>query len=197
LTLTITIVAPWNVWQCSDHRVTYMRRTPNGQWEVLKREDRSVKHVYFRCPDGAALLAYSGLAMVGSDHISDWLRRQTRGYTRTVDQTLIRIREAATADLTGPAKAGGIPHAFLVGAYLQHRPWAVAITNTTGPPDFPVLDQFETVPFRADKPKVMIFGEGQDAISDKDRKLLRKAARHRAAQPENYSLALFAVAGST
>jgi len=85
----------------------------------------------------AAHLTYTGLAMVGNDHISDWVRRQVRGYSRTVDETLIRIREAATADLAGPAKASGVIHAFVVGAYVQRWPWAVAITNTAGPPGLP------------------------------------------------------------
>ena len=137
MTLAITIIAPWNIWQLSDFRVVHLRPRPNGRWKVARTEDRSMKFVQLACRDGAAHLTYSGLAMVGNDHISDWVRRQVRGYSRTVDETLIRIREAATADLAGPAKASGVIHAFVVGAYVQRWPWAVAITNTAGPPGLP------------------------------------------------------------
>jgi hypothetical protein len=187
LTLTITIAAPWYTWQCSDHRVTYLKRKPNGQWHVDHREDDSVKHLLLRCKDGAALLTYTGLAKVGDDHISHWLRRQVRGSSRTLDETLIRIREAATADLARPAKAASRPHAFAVGAYLQQRPWAVGITNTTGPPDFPILDEFTTEAVPADEPKVMILGEGSEAVSDEDWTLLLRVAQRRPRRPEDYA----------
>ena len=187
MTLAITIVAPWNIWQCSDFRVVHLRPRPNGQSEVTRTEDRSVKFVQLRCRDGAAHLAYSGLAMVGNDQVSDWVRRQVRGYSRTVDGTLIRIREAATAELAGLAKATGVVHAFAVGAYVQRCPWAVAITNTTGPPAFRILDRFETAAVRADEPKVMVIGEGQNAISGEDRALLLRVAQRRPKRPEDYS----------
>jgi hypothetical protein len=184
VTLTMTIVAPWNVWQCSDYRVSYVERRPNGRWKVIKREDNSVKFVTLRCRDGVAMLTYSGLAMVGNEHISDWVGRQVRGYSRTVDGTLIRIREAATAELARPAKAGGVVHFFVVGAYLQRRPWAAVIANTTGPPAFPILDRFETSALPADEPKVMIVGEGQNAISAEDRELLLRVSQRRPKRPE-------------
>jgi hypothetical protein len=185
LTLTMTIVAPWSVWQCSDYRVTILERRPNGRWKVRKREDDSVKHISIQCRDGAALLAYSGLAKVDDVHISDWVRRQIRGSSWSLDQTLIRIREAATAELAGPAKANDVVHVFVVGAYLQGRPWAVEISNTTGPPNFPILDRFESGGGRADEPKVMIAGEGRDAISAEDRALLLRVARRRPRRPED------------
>jgi hypothetical protein len=51
--------------------------------------------------------------------VSDWLRELVRSENRrTVDGTLIRIREAATSDLSRPAKAHGVVHWFVVGAFL-------------------------------------------------------------------------------
>ena len=56
MTLTMTIVAPWGVWQCADHRLVWIE---GGK--ATEREDVSVKHLAIRCPDGVALISYSGL----------------------------------------------------------------------------------------------------------------------------------------
>ena len=50
MTLNLTIVNPFGIWQGSDHRLT----DPNTGVVV---EDFSVKHVILRCRDGLALLA--------------------------------------------------------------------------------------------------------------------------------------------
>jgi hypothetical protein len=192
LTLTMTIVAPWGVWQCSDHRVTYLVQKPNRQWRVVKREDESVKHVQLGCKDGVALLAYSGLAKIGNDHISDWLRRLVRGQSGTVDETLIRIREGATATLAGPAAKAGVAHAFVIGTFVQGQPWMVAIVNQELP-DSPPLDHFRTEGLAAWEPKTLIVGEGRDAVSEEDRALVERAAQRRPRRPEEYSELLAAV----
>jgi hypothetical protein len=174
------------VWQCSDHRVTYLKPKLNRQWQVDRREDDSVKHLQLLCKDGAALLAYSGLAKVGNDHISDWLRRLVRGQSRTVDETLIRIREQATTTLAGPAATARIPHAFVIGTFVQGQPWVVAIVNQERP-DSSAVAQFRTEGLAADQPKALIVGKGRDAVSDEDRALVERVAKRRPKRPEDYS----------
>jgi hypothetical protein len=129
LTLNTTVVAPWGAWQCSDFRVTYIQ----GR-KVIRRDAFSVKHVTVHCRDGSALITYCGLGALDlaterNVRISDWLRRLLRGHGRTVDETLILLREQATAHLARPAAIAGVPHTFLVGAFLQRRPWAAVIVT--------------------------------------------------------------------
>src|SRR6266536_320977 len=98
----MTIVAPWGVWQCSDQRAAWVvRNQRTGELTVIRTDDSSVKHIQFQCRDGAALLAYSGLSTVGTDDFSDWLRRLLRGQSRTVAETLIRIRAPAARQAGG------------------------------------------------------------------------------------------------
>jgi hypothetical protein len=191
LTLVMTIVAPWGVWQCSDQRAAWVvRNQRTGELTVIRTDDSSVKHIQFQCRDGAALLAYSGLAKVGTDDISDWLRRLLRGQSRTVDETLIRIREAADTKLARPAAALGLEHAFLVGAFLQGRPWPVGIANTPAMGS-PPLDHFETSALRPEQtPTGLAVGGGWEAISDRDWALLRRIVHRRPAKPEDYSRTL-------
>jgi hypothetical protein len=191
MTLCMTIVAPWGVWKCSDHRVTYLKRRPNRQWQVDRRVDYSVKHVAVRCPDGAALITYAGLGRINDVDLSDWLRRQVRNESRTVDGMLIRVREAATQDLAGPAKANDIPHVFVAGAFLQRRPWWAAITNQLGPVSSPILDQFVTLAEPADNPpRRLVVGNGREAILAEDWALLDRIKNRRPKQPKDYSQVL-------
>jgi hypothetical protein len=188
VTLTMTIVAPWGVWQCADHRLIWIERG-----KVTDREDFSVKHVAVRCPDGVALITYSGIGALGRKlHVSDWLRELVRGENRrTVDGTLIRIREAATSDLARPAKAHGVVHWFVVGAFLQRRPWWAAITNQPGPPGSPILDHFETIAEPADNPpRRVVAGKGLEAISAEDWALLDRIKNRRPKRPEDYARVL-------
>ncbi len=189
MTLNMTIAAPWGVWQCSDHRVTYLDWDKRRKrWIPSYHEDFSAKNVKFRCKDGAALLTYTGLAKVGNDDISDWLRLLLRGQSRTVDETLIRIREEADARLAGPAAKAGWEHSFLVGAFLQGRPWAVVISNMRLPRGSPVLDHFETHVLRPNQvPTRLVAGQGADAISGRDLALLKGIARRRPGHPQDYS----------
>jgi hypothetical protein len=77
------------------------------------------------------------------------MRRLVRGPNRTVDETLIRIREEATVELARPAATAGINHTFVVGAFLQRRPWAAVISNMQLPPGSPPLHRFETSAMQA------------------------------------------------
>ena len=126
LTLVMSIAAPWGIWQCADHRLTHI-----DGGSVRTYEDTSVKSVALKCPDGIALISYTGVGAIGSAnlHVSDWLRKLLRGETRSVDESLIYVREAATAILGKPAARLGIPHHFLVGAFLAGQPWVAAIAN--------------------------------------------------------------------
>src|SRR4051794_4115793 len=100
MTLILTIVAPWGVWQSSDHRLTDVQ--PGGRI-VGARPNYSIKHVTIRCNDGGALVGYTGLGRVNGADVSDWLRRQLRGESRSLDETLILIRERADKYLAKPA----------------------------------------------------------------------------------------------
>lgn len=186
MTLNMTIVAPWGVWQCYDHRLTTIKGTK------VWREDLFVKHVTLQCSDGGALITYTGLGAVDLPGerdvcISDWLRRLLRARVRTVDQTLILVREAATRDLAGPAKRARLEHAFLVGAFLGGRSWWAIIANVGEPPDFPVVDRFATAAGPADtKPQKLVGGAGRDAISEDDWALLEHITHHRPSKPDDY-----------
>jgi hypothetical protein len=70
MTLNLTIVSSAGVWQCSDHRLVEL--DPRSGQVVRVIDDFSVKHVIFRCPDGSALLAYSGRAWLLASY---YLRR--------------------------------------------------------------------------------------------------------------------------
>ena len=184
----MTIVAPWGVWQCADHRLVWIERG-----KASEREDVSVKHLAIRCPDGVALISYSGLGALDRKlHVSDWTRELVRGQNRrTIDGTLIRIREAATMDLARPAKAHGVVHWFVAGVFLQRRPWWAVITNQPGGSGSPILDHFETIAEPADNPpRRLVAGKGMEAISAEDWALLDRVKMHRPRRPEDYARVL-------
>jgi len=135
MTLNLTIVNEWGIWQCSDH--------------LLSDGTHSIKHAIIRCDDGVALLAYAGVGKEGLVHISDWIRETLRGQSLSLDQTFLLIRENATRDLAPQLRARGWYHMFSIGAFLAGRPWAVQIrnflaNNPLGPFGL-VLDRFENV----------------------------------------------------
>src|SRR5712691_6613249 len=141
MTLNLTIVNTWGIWQCSDHRLV-----DPATGELV--DNYSIKHVILRCPDGAALLAYAGAGRIGSLDLSDWIRETLRGESRTLDQSFILIRENATRDLAPLLRARGIHHMFSIGVFLAGRPWVVQIRNFTaqaGVLNGTTLDHFETV----------------------------------------------------
>src|SRR6266446_4609182 len=145
MSLNLTIVNKWGIWQCSDHRVT---NPETGKIE----DDFSVKHVLFTCPDGKALLVYAGAGTVTKPgitvSIADWIRETLRGPNRTLDQTCKALRENATRDLAPLFLRCRIQHMFTIAAFLEGRPWIVQIRNfdakaprTLGD----LLDRFETI----------------------------------------------------
>lgn len=126
MTLLITLVTPHGVWSSTDHRLT---EHPSRRLIT----DSSVKHVVVRCPDGAALVSYTGLGRVARLDVSAWMREILRGESRTVDETLIDLREQATARFGMQACAIGVAHAFAIGAFVQGEPWWVEIRNMAAP----------------------------------------------------------------
>lgn len=122
MSLNLTIINSSGAWQCSDHRLSDPR-------SAKPTEDTSSKHVVLRCTDGTALIAYVGLGKVDGVALSDWIRELLRGEPRSVDQSLMTIREAATIDLGPIVSRYRLHHMFTVAAFIQRRPWLAQIRN--------------------------------------------------------------------
>ena len=187
LTLNLTIVNPWGIWQCSDHRLT---NTVTRKVE----DDYSIKHLILRCPDGAALLAYAGAGRINSLDLSDWLREILRGESRTFDQTCIHIRESSTRDLAPLLRVEKIRHMFSIGAFLQGQPWAVQIRNFDPAAGSVILDRFDTIA----KPisnggQGFIFPDDPVAVVLSDQKRLMTAATRKPREPKEFSKLLASI----
>lgn len=124
MTLNLMLINKAGVWQSSDLRIVEPR---SGR--IV--DDYSAKFVSMKCKDGTATLAYIGIGAVKGVHISDWVRMilRTTGEARTVDESLIFLRESATRDIAPYAKEANVPHTFNIGAFLEDRPWIVQIRN--------------------------------------------------------------------
>ena len=182
MTLAITLVTPNGVWGSTDHRLTTY---PGGKLVT----DSSVKHVVIRCPDGSALVSYTGLGRVGSLDVSEWMRGVLRGESRTLDETFVDLRQQATARLGAEAKVANVFHVFLAGAFLGGRPWAVEIKNLRPPSAFwssGIRAEFETAAISVADSAVMGAGSGWDAVSAKDRELLKKISNRKPHNPEDF-----------
>lgn len=183
MTLNQTIVNQWGIWQCSDHRLV----NPATGRVVT---NHSIKHVILRCTDGAALLAYAGAGQVNSVDLSDWIRETLRGESRTLNESLILIRENATHDLAPILHRRGICHMFSIGAFLAGRPWAVQIRNFNAPAGVPsgvVLDHFETAAKVADSGQGFAFVYGDlQAVTHPDQKKLVALATRKPRQPKDF-----------
>ena len=160
MTLNMTVIASWGIWQCSDHRLV---DPVTGQLV----QDDSAKHVILRFPDGGALLAYSGIGSVAGIQISDWVREILRGESRTLDQSLIFLREKATQSI-GPIVTGRFQQMFSIGAFLQGKPWIVQIRNfkATRQDEFgPPGSQFDIVAHRIENQPMVFVSGAQAALS--------------------------------
>jgi hypothetical protein len=168
------------MWHCTDHRLTFI----DGS-SISHYEDTSVKSIALKCPDGTALISYTGVGALqqGDVHVSDWLRTLLRGESRSLDETLIFIREAASAVLGRPAARAGIPHHFVVGAYLAGNPWIAEISNVS--PGSGINSRFETRAQRLDGPAVLAAG-ARAAIEPSDFRLLQRVAQARPRRKEDY-----------
>ena len=139
MTFTVTIINDHGVWQSSDFRLL---DPSNGTCA----DEFSIKQMDFVCKDGCFSITYAGVGRVFDIHLTDWMRKLTRGESRTVDETLVMIRESATQDLAPvllKARPRPIEHAFCIGAFVAGTPWAVNIVNSRM--DGIVLPHFETI----------------------------------------------------
>jgi len=182
MTLNITIVNQWGVWQCSDLRLT---EWPSGK--VV--DDYSIKHVTVRATDGAALVTYTGLGKVRGNYVSSWLRRTIRGESRTVEETLNLIRDRATSQLGNAAAGLGIHHTFSVGAFIRGWPGAFLITNMdpADPLNRPPLKKFTGTArmIHTHGPQLMLAGT-KGAVTHEDIALLNRIVGRNPKRPLDY-----------
>lgn len=182
MTLNITLIAPWGIWQCSDYRLVDAR---NGQL----MDDYSTSHLAVTCQDGSALIAYTGLCDLGGVHTWDWLRRILRGQAGTLNDTLGLIREAATATFGEKACELHVHHTFTVGAFLNEKPWAIGISNIQPVPDFedhPPLPEFSISAVEVqEEPFILVTGT-REAVGLAELRALRRTVSKRPKRPAEY-----------
>lgn len=211
MTLVVTIITEWGIWQSCDYRLS---QNVTGKWGSV--DDWSPKHVGVKCPDGKALISYTGCgrvsyfgprieynhsipayqvpawvrsinAMVGrrlEAPVSEWVIRILHGETRSIDDSLIRLREAATAN----AILRRTPTVFPIGAYFHSTPWLVLITNAQARRDWfhhPPRRKFETYVPKIDIPGYFIAG-AVDAVVPEDRVRLGQIIRRRPRRSSDY-----------
>jgi hypothetical protein len=185
MTLNLMLINQGGVWQSSDFRLTDPRTS-------AVKDDFSVKHVAFRCRDGAALLAYCGAGSVSlpraaaAVHLSDWIRQIVRGESLTLDETFTLIRERATADLGELLQKMRLPHMFSIGAFLDGAPWAIQIRNFEISPDLicSVRREFQTVACKVEVGAVLWV---PPIISEADQRLMLKVMNKRPRKPKEFS----------
>jgi hypothetical protein len=160
-------VSERGIWQCSDRRVTLRE----GQRERVIDDD-SIKHVDLRFADGSALLAYTGLAYIGEQHVSEWVADTLTGKQVSVMRALEAIRDRATAEI-----ANRVHHDFIVGGFQKGKPWAARISNSAPRPDYlsvPARPAFEMGGIGITKP--MVFRAGAySSVSASDMQTVEKA----------------------
>jgi len=150
MTLVTTVAAPWGIWQCSDHRLTV------GD-ELY--DDWSAKHVVITCPNGDALLAYTGVGEIGIytkpldihpeadvDALPSWLvdeRAKVGGFVS--GPTSEWVLEALSGESRSVAdsvdhlcraataapgfRRSTIPTAFVLGAYVGSQAFFATVAN--------------------------------------------------------------------
>jgi hypothetical protein len=178
MTLNLMLITPWGIWQSSDHRLTDPRTG-----ELV--DDYSMKQISMHCPDGAALITYTGIGKVADTHISDWVRGVIRGRTRSLDETFIVIREQATKWISPIGK-----HLmFNIGAFLAGQPWVVQIGNQELRSDWrtlPPTAEFHTSARKiGDEPLAIVSG-ARDAVSHADLQLLARVVKRRPKKPQDF-----------
>lgn len=147
MSLNLTLLNQYGVWQCSDHRII----------DLISRkiiDDSSLKHLPMLCTDGHLLLAYAGIGTMRAARslievpLAQWLREFLRGTPRTMAETIEVIRMRATTDLGRPLAQAGCRHMFTVGCFVANQPWLIQIANFerhTNAPLGPAVPTFTTV----------------------------------------------------
>ncbi|MDR3500909.1 MAG: hypothetical protein P4L72_16975 [Parvibaculum sp.] len=123
MTLIISVVSRWGIWQLSDHRLT-------AGGNVVS--DVSMKTVRLEAEDGRALIAYSGIGKVENLEISDWVRRVLRGQRRTIDQHVHLLWEKANKSLAPICRRERISHWFSIAAYVGTEPRIYIVRYVVG-----------------------------------------------------------------
>lgn len=170
MTLIITAIKNETIWQSSDNRISIKRL---GQKPVF-RDDNSIKHVTIECPNGTALLAWTGLAELPDykrTKTSDWISEILRGETRNLNTTLEQIRHKASEEIGDYAFL-----LFSIAAFLDNKPYYYEITNGDGEKwqTKPLNKVFTLFTKEISKPEAHIGGGAMHHISRKDQDLLRR-----------------------
>jgi hypothetical protein len=179
MSLNLTIVNQFGMWQCSDHRLV-------NTATMQLHDDESVKQVQLKCRDGSALIAYAGVGELNGVQVSDWIRELLRGESRTVDESLMFLRENATRDL-GPYLRGRLHHMFTVAAVFGGRRWLAQIRNFDPTPSnlwARPLGVFRTVAVEVTAGIATVF---PPLLTAQDRALLTRVATRRPRDPKQFA----------
>lgn len=194
MTLNITCVAPWGIWQSSDHRISLANA--RGQFLGVD-DDATAKDLHLDCQDGVALITYCGLGRIGNRSIVDWARAKLRGEYRTVKESLELLTEKATRQLGRSSARSGHPLVFSIGAFVNRDAWFCHIHNvlTVGTLVPDPTGQFKIAATKIDRdPKVFMTPPGIDAaVSPEDRQMLERVHCVRAKRQEDFQDLLAAV----
>jgi hypothetical protein len=184
MTLILGLVTPNGFWLSTDYRLT------NPHTGRLF-DDWSPKSVTVTCPDGIAIVTYTGVGTIGFQHTSRWLSRVLEGKQRTLNESIEQIRDSATTAFNTLRwnRKPECQHIFLVAAFLMGKPWIAAITNVR-PEDWrkppPPMDHFVTDVMPVDKANIIILGIREVVQSERDKDLLRRARQVRPRHPAEY-----------
>ena len=184
MSLNLTIVGPFGIWQSSDHRLV-------NTTTMRLEDDEASKSVHLHCRDGTALTAFAGVGRLNGVCISDWIRETLRGENQTVDECLILLRENATRDLGPWLRGRRLHHMFTVAAVIGGRPWVAQIRNfETFQDRHGVSRDFRTVTEPVTLGGAFCF---PPLVSDSDAQILIRAATRRPRDPTQFSELLAAV----
>lgn len=199
MTLNITALTPWGIWQCSDFRLTYL--SPHAGFA-----DISVKHLMLQCPDGKALIIYTGLgrfrdpsrrpSFVGGHanfteiDIAEWLADRLAGETRTLRETAEHVASEGTKLLADLRYRGELT--FSMASFSSRGPGLRVISNLSQAGQGFLMTpsrQVRVIEYAIAGPLIVYAGEMR-AVSSRDRALLLDAFRHRPRHWQEFSTLL-------
>jgi hypothetical protein len=180
MTLNLTLAAPWGIWQSCDYRVSDVVVDAYGKKRLVPRQDFfSPKFLDISCPDGYALMTYTGvaelpcpprfvqLALVSNIEdpelragapmsVADWAAWSLHGPARSVDQSVQHLQAEAAKDPTLSKR----PHMFTYAAFLGDDAWIAQTSNVDEWPFGPV-EGYGTVAERvtAARPRALATGD--------------------------------------
>ena len=197
MTLNITILTPWGIWQCSDFRLADYNKSPT------QFHDMSVKHIVLHCPDGTALITYTGLGRFSdrsvppsfpagkvhypSVNTADWLAQRLSGVTRTIIDTSNQISRECERLVAAIRYTGELT--LSIGAFIAGQPRFFLISNTYLPNHTALTKpgrQFFVSEYSFSGSLVVYAGELR-AVNDSDRQLMLKVTTHRPRRQEEFT----------